>query len=75
MYRLSFLHGSMPNDGNKRGAGRQVRNRPGQMRFMRHMRVNLPGFGNFPGTIKNKMKNSGAPPPFFYYRKRLQNAE
>ena len=65
MHRLSFLHGGMSDDGDKCWTGRQVRNRPVKMRFMWHMCVNLPCFGNFPSTIKNKMQNSGASPPFF----------
>ena len=65
MYRVSFLHGGMSDDGDKCWTGRQVRNRPGQMRFMWHMCIGLPCFGNFPGTIKNKTKNIGGNAPIF----------
>ena len=56
MHWMSFLYGGMPNDGNKRGAGWQMRNRPGEMCIVRNMCVCLPGFGDFPGTIKIKIQ-------------------
>lgn len=48
MYCMSHMYGCMPgvcNIGRRRW---QMRNRPGQVHFMRHMRGGLPGCGNCP---------------------------
>ncbi len=75
MHWMSFLYGGMSNDGNKRGAGWQMRNRPGEMCIVRNMRIHLPGFGNFPGTIKIKIqKHWGGKAPRFMV-KTVANAQ
>ncbi len=45
------MHGCV-SDGRDFGwPGRQMRNRPDQVRIVRDMCIHLPGFGNRPGTV------------------------
>lgn len=65
MYRLSFMYGGMPHDGNKRRRRRQMRYWPDKVRILRNMRIGLPCFGDFPGKLDGKNLSFGGIAPVF----------
>lgn len=65
MYRMPHMHGRMSGYGNICRCRRQMRHRPVQVHFMRHMCGGLPGWCNCPGCaiITAQANKNGASVP------------